>query len=253
VAHISYCHTPMRYAWEWREERTRLPRPARPVLRPAAAVLRSGDRRWSRNVDTYVANSSFVAERIRRAYGREATVIHPPIDVHDWTPGAASDSGYFLVAGRLVGYKRPMVAVQAARSVGARIVVAGSGPLLAELDRSDPGITVVESPTDAELLDLYRGARALVLPGVEDFGMTILEAQACGTPVIARAAGDVLDSVVPEVTGLLVPGGAVEDFAAAMRGFDRDRFDPAVIRKHAEQFSAECFVEQMDRLVHSHR
>lgn len=250
---ISYCHTPMRYAWEWREERARLPKPLRPALRPAAAALRRGDRRWAQGVDVYVANSTFVADRIRQAYGREAVVVHPPIDVDRWTPEPAPGGGgphdYFLVAGRLVGYKRPLVAVQAARAAGARVVVAGDGPALAEIDASDPGVTIVRSPTDAQLLELYRGARAMVLPGIEDFGMTVLEAQACGTPVIARAAGGTLDSVVPDVTGVLVDGGEAADFAAAMRSFDRGRFDPAVIRKHAEGFSAERFVEQMDAVV----
>lgn len=247
---ISYCHTPMRYAWEWRAEQARLPRPARPVLRPAAALLRRADRRWSANVDTYVANSRFVADRIRRAYGREAVVVHPPIDVDRWTYDASVEpDDYFLVAGRLVGYKQPVVAVRAARAVGARVVVAGDGPALAEIDASDPGITVVRSPDDAELLELYRRARALVLPGVEDFGMTVLEAQACGTPVIARAAGGTLDSVVPGVTGELVRTGTVGDFAEVLDRFDRQRYDPLVIRRHAEAFSAERFVEQMDAVV----
>ena len=251
---ICYCHTPMRYAWEWREERSRLPGPARPALRPAAAALRWADRRWSRSVDVYVANSRFVAERIRRAYGREAVVVHPPIDVHRWHPGAPAEGGYFLVAGRLVGYKQPMTAVLAARRAGAPVVVAGSGPVLAEVEAlGDPGVTIVPSPDDDELRDLYQQARALVLPGVEDFGMTVLEAQACGTPVIARAAGGTLDSVLPGVTGVLVAGGEVEDFADAMRTFDRDRFDPAAIRDHAEGFSAERFLAQMDEVLAGQR
>lgn len=254
VRRICYCHTPMRYAWEWREEQARLPRPARPALRPAAALLRAADRRWSRNVDVYVANSRFVAERIRRSYGREAVVVHPPIDVHRWRPGPPADGGYFLVAGRLVGYKQPMTAVLAARSVGAPVVVAGSGPVLAEVEAlDDPGVTIVASPDDDELRQLYQQARALVLPGVEDFGMTVLEAQACGTPVIARAAGGTLDSVVPGVTGVLVEGGEVADLAEAMRGFDRDRYDPAAIRRHAEGFSAERFLAQMDDVLAGRR
>ena len=251
---VCYCHTPMRYAWEWREERSRLPRPVRPALGPAAAALRRADRRWSRSVDVYVANSRFVAGRIRRAYGREAVVVHPPIDVDRWRPGPPATGDFFLVAGRLVGYKQPMTAVLAARQVGAPVVVAGSGPVLDEVAAlGDPGVTIVESPDDELLRELYQQARALVLPGVEDFGMTVLEAQACGTPVVARAAGGTLDSVVPGVTGVLVEGGDVAAFADALRRFDRDAFDPAAVRRHAEGFSAERFLAQMDDVLAGRR
>lgn len=247
---ICYCHTPMRYAWDWREERSRLPRLARPMLPVAASAFRRLDRRWSRASDVYVANSTFVAERIERAYGRSSIVIHPPIDTELWCPGPEPRGDYFLVAGRLVGYKKPMIAVEAARRIGARVVVAGDGPALKEIERlGDPNVQIIRSPGDEALRDLYRQARALVFPGVEDFGMTLLEAQACGTPVIARAAGGALDSVVEGVTGVFVNGGTADAFAEVLREFNPDSFDRGVIRKHAERFGTPRFLHEMDALV----
>ncbi len=198
---VSYCHTPMRYAWAWQEERSRVPAPLRPIWPAAAAALRAVDRRVSRKVDTFIANSAFIAGRITYAYGAESTVVHPPVDTSFYTPPtspAAPSNDYVLFAGRTVGYKRPDIAVEAARLAGVPIVVAGSGPLIEELRPAAPeGVTFVERPSDAELRELYRGARALISPGVEDFGMTNVEAMACGTPVLAYDRGGARDSVDP--------------------------------------------------------
>jgi glycosyltransferase involved in cell wall biosynthesis len=216
----------------------------------AASAFRRLDRRWSRAPDVYVANSTFVADRIERAYGRSSVVIHPPIDTELWCPGPEPKDDFFLVAGRLVGYKMPMIAVEAARRIGARVVVAGDGPVLKEIEQlSDPAVQIVKSPSDETLRDLYRRARALVFPGVEDFGMTLLEAQACATPVVARAAGGALDSVVDGVTGVFVRDGSVDAFAEALREFDAASFDRSVIRKHAERFGTDRFLREMDDLV----
>lgn len=247
---ICYCHTPMRYAWAWRMERERIARPLRPLLPAAALALRHADRRWAGNVDAFVANSRAVAQRIARAYGRTAEVIHPPIDTEFWCPSDEQREDYFLVAGRLVSYKQPLVAVDAARRARVPMVVAGDGPELAEILRTAPdNVTIVRSPDDLELRDLYRRARALVLPGVEDFGMTLVEAQACGTPVIARNAGGALDAVVPGITGELVGGGSVDDFTRALANFDDRRFDTREIRRHAEGYGVGRFLDEMDELL----
>lgn len=249
--HISYCHTPMRYAWEWRSELGRVPVPIRPLWPVVAAAFRRADRRWSRRVTRFVANSRHVAGRIRTYYGREADVVYPPIDTSYWTPEpGARPTGPFLVAGRLVAYKRADVAIEAARAAGVPLVVAGDGPELPRLRRlAGPDVRFVVDPLREELRDLYRGARALLNPGVEDLGMTMLEAQACGTPVVALGRGGATETVLDGVTGSLYadpdPGG----LAAALRSFDPARFDGEAIRRHAEGFDVTRFDAAIERIV----
>ncbi len=251
AVHITYCHTPMRYAWAWREEIRRVPGPARPVWPLVAAALRRADRAWARRVDVFVANSRHVADRIRTAYGREATVVYPPVDTSYWTPGADAPRGdSFLVAGRLVAYKRVETAIRAAQLAGAKLVVAGDGPELARLRRlAGPETEFVSSPDRATLRELYRGARALVVPGVEDFGMTMVEAQACGTPVIAFGVGGAREAVVDRRTGALYDDPCPQALAAAMFRFDPDAYDVTTIRTHAERFDVREFDEQISAIL----
>jgi glycosyltransferase involved in cell wall biosynthesis len=243
--HVSYCHTPMRYAWDWRGEIGRIPVPLRPAWPAAAAALRRADRSWAKHVTTFVANSRNVADRIASAYGREAEVLHPPVDTGFFTPDdAVPREDFFLVAGRLVAYKRGEVAVAACAAAGRRLVVAGSGPELPRLREAaatHPGVTFVEQPSGEELRDLYRRARALLFPGVEDFGMTMVEAQACGTPVIALGRGGALEAVDGGVTGVLLEEEGAAAMAEAIRAFDAASFDRAAVRDHATRFSPEVF------------
>jgi glycosyltransferase involved in cell wall biosynthesis len=239
---VSYCHTPMRYAWVWREELRRVPTALRPAWPVAAAGLRATDRRLAAKVDRFVANSSFVAGRIHDAYGCESDVVHPPVATDFFTPppveGARGD--YFLVAGRLIGYKRPEIAVEAARLAGVPLVVAGKGWMEGELrSLAGPQTCFVPDPTDEELRELYRGARALVFPGTEDFGITPVEAMACGTPVLAYGAGGVAESVVDGVSGRLLEQRTPQAFAEAMG--DWPDWSRQACRDVAEGFSARQF------------
>lgn len=250
---VSYVHTPMRYAWFWRMEQGRMPGGLRWAMPFAAAVLRRLDRRWSRDVDVFIANSAVVQERIASSYDRTSTVIAPPIDTVYWTPGerAPRDGNTsFVVAGRLVAYKEPAVAVEAANLAGVDLVVAGGGPELASL-RAIAGETVrfVEQPSDDELRDLLRSADALVFPGIEDFGMLPVEAQACGAAVVARGAGGALETVHDGVTGTFVEGIDPVTWAAALSAFDRRRFDRADARRHAETFGVERFDRSIAAVV----
>jgi glycosyltransferase involved in cell wall biosynthesis len=250
TAIVSYCHTPMRYAWEWRSELGRLPVPLRPAWPAAAAVLRAADRSWARRVTAFVANSKHVASRIRAAYGRDANVVYPPIDTSYWTPGAPSGREDFLLfAGRLVPYKRADVAVRAAALAGVPVVVAGSGP---DWDRarrmSGDLVSFVHRPDRETLRDLYRRARAVVNPGVEDFGMTMAEAQACGTPVIALNAGGAREMVGP-TTGLLYDDPSPRGLADAIRGFDAAAFDAGAARAAAQRFTVERFDDEIRAVV----
>ena len=244
ASRLSYCHTPMRYAWEWRLEVGRLPAPLRPTLPFAAAVFRRLDRRWSKRVDRYVANSTFVAGRISNAYGVDALVIPPPVDVDHFVvaPEPPPADAAFVTVGRWVGYKRFDLAVAAATAAEVALVVAGGGPDAALLrDAAGAGIEFVEDPTDDEVAALLAGARAFLMCGIEDFGMLPVEAQACGTPVIARGEGGALDSVVAGVTGCFVDGESVDAWAAALADFDRSDYDPEAIRRHAEGFAPDRF------------
>ncbi len=240
---VSYCHTPMRYAWEWRTETDRFPIPVRWIWPAAAAQLRRADLRWSKKVDLFLANSRNVADRISRYYGREAQVLHPPIDTTYWSVDPRSSrEDYYLVAGRLVPYKRPEVAVKAANIARLPLVVAGSGPQLDRLRRiAGPTVRFVVQPTRAQLRELYRRARAYVFPGIEDFGMTMVEAQACGTPVIAYGEGGAKEAVYDGVTGQLYSGPNPEHLADVMGSFDESSFNPKQLRAWAERFKTSAF------------
>ena len=251
VPHISYCHTPMRYAWQWRSELGRVPLPLRPLWPAAASWLRRGDRRWARRVTRFIANSRHVAGRIREAYGRDAEVVYPPVETTYWTPaddGARSDA--FLVVGRLVAYKDVDVAVRAAETAGVPLTVAGDGPELPRLRRTaGPNVRFVVDPSRDDLRELYRSARALVNPGVEDFGMTMVEAQACGTPVLAFARGGATEAVIDGVTGTLYPDPEPAALATFLRSFDPERFEPEAIRAQAQRFDVARFDEEIARIV----
>jgi glycosyltransferase involved in cell wall biosynthesis len=217
----------------------------RPVWPAAAAALRAVDRRAARKVDTFVANSRFIAERVATAYGAASTVVHPPVDVAFYTPSANGSKDYVLFAGRTVAYKRPEIAVEAARLAGVPIVIAGSGPLIDDLRRHGvDGASVVVQPNDEDLRDLYRGARALISPGVEDFGITNVEAMACGTPVIAYDGGGARDSVIPGRSGVLVSEQTAEGFARAMVELPPS-WERAACREVAEDFSEDSFRQRM--------
>ena len=247
---ISYCHTPIRYGWEWQLELDRLPSPLKVVWPAVASRLRKTDIEASSRVDVYVANSNYVAERIHRYYGRESLVLYPPIDTQFWAPDGGAREDFFLLTGRMVAYKQPAVAARAAAEAGVRIVVAGSGPELPRVRACAAGDTIFyPNPSDVELRDLYRRARALVFAGVEDFGMSLVEAQACGTPVIARNIGGAREAVIDGVTGCLYDGNSSRELAAALRSFDPEDFDSQDLREHARRFDASEFDEQIRQIV----
>lgn len=253
VPMISYTHSPARWMWEPALRAGEGNGVTRWGLASFCRTQRPFDRAAAGRPDVVVANSTAVADRVRRWWGRESVVVHPPVDV-EWfhpDPGVPRED-FFLLAGRQVPYKRPDVAVRAAGKAGVRLVVAGTGRELTSLARiAGHGVEFHPHVTDAELRDLYRRCRALVFPGVEDFGIVPVEAQACGTPVIAWGAGGALDTVVPGETGCLVEPSehAVDAVAAALRSFDDHAYDAAVLRANAERFSAPRFRAEMRSLA----
>jgi glycosyltransferase involved in cell wall biosynthesis len=245
VPHLCYCHTPMRYAWDFEAERRRFPAPVRPFARMGMAWFRSWDRRTAGRVDQFVANSRAVADRIRRFYGRTAEVIHPPVATDYFTPGGERGDE-FLFVGRLVSYKRADVVVDAFAELPYRLLVVGDGHLGEQLRaRATPNVTFVGEVSPERLRELYRAARALVFPGEEDFGIAMAEAQACGTPVIAFAGGGGPDIVEPGVTGWLIERQDRAAVANAVRTAADATLDSAEIRRRAERFSRTRFRREL--------
>ena len=248
ATHICYCHAPFRYAWY---EQERAIAEVSPLVRPALRLALAGMRRWdlaaSRRVDHYLANSILTRDRIRRYYGREAHVIHPPVDTHRFSPGPSGDA--LLVVSELVAHKRVHVALEAARRAGARIRVAGSGPDREALAAAFPKAEFLGRVGDEEIAQLYASARAVVVPSMEEFGITAVEAQAAGRPVIAAAAGGALETVVDGQTGLLAELDDIESFARAMRSIDSLDFDPAVAVENASRFSVASFQRSISTYV----
>lgn len=241
AVHVCYCHAPFRYAWH---ERARAREEVRPSLRPALELAlkrhRRFDRDAARRVTRFLANSVETRERIRRFWGRDAIVVHPPVRVERFArPVEPGDE--LLFVGEAVAHKRLELALEAAAQAGRRIGVVGTGPELPRLQaRYSRTATFHGRVDDGKLEELYAHASALVVPGVEEFGIAAVEAQAAGRPVIAANAGGVRETVVAGETGWLVPPDDVAALAQAMRR-DTGEFDPAAIRRHAERFSAEAF------------
>ena len=218
-----------------------------------AATQRRADRRAAQRLRGVVAISRHVAYRVHRWWGRDAWVVSPPVDTNYYTsdPSIERDD-FFLLAGRLVPYKRPDIAIEAAKRANVRLVVAGEGRARATVEQlAGPRTEFVGRVDDATLRDLYRRCRALLFPGEEDFGIIPVEAMACGAPVVAPAVGGVLDTVVPDVTGTLyLPDtDPVAALAATLEDFDERAFDRAALRSHAERFAPACFRAQFEQAV----
>ncbi len=253
AVHICYCHSPMRYAWDQFEAyfgRERIGTIPHAAARPVMAWLARWDRSTAHRVDRFVANSRFVAGRIARYYNRSASVVHPPVDVLFFTPGAEPPAPYFLVVSALVPYKRVDVAIRAALRLDVPLKIVGTGPELPRLQAiAGPRIEFLGSVDDDTLRALYRRARALVLPAEEDFGISPVESLACGRPVVALGRGGAVETVTDGVTGRLVDAPAPDAFADAMRDIGQRAFDPATLARHAAAFSGERFDAEFRQIV----
>jgi glycosyltransferase involved in cell wall biosynthesis len=246
--HVCYCHAPFRYAWyEQARALSEVPAPARPLLRLALARMRRWDVAASRRVDSYVANSELTRDRIKRFYGRDATIIHPPVETERFSVGIPGDS--LLVVCELVAHKRVQLALEAARRAGVPIRVVGSGPDHAALAAAYPEASFLGRAGDEEIAELYASARAVVVANVEEFGITAVEAQAAGRPVIAAAAGGALETVLDGTTGLLAQPDDVDSFVQAIEQLDTLDFDPARAVANAQRFSVATFGRRISEHV----
>jgi glycosyltransferase involved in cell wall biosynthesis len=249
TVHVCYCHNPFRYAWN--ERHRTLAERSDPISR---ALLRGLFRRWrewdwiaAQRVDRYITNSRTTQGRIRSYFSRDSRIVYPPVATERFRPGPVGD--YYLVLSELVSHKQIEVAVRAFNQLGKPLVIAGDGPARRRLGRlAGPNVRFAGRVSDAEAARLLSGCRALVVTGPEEFGIAAVEAQAAGRPVIARAAGGLLENVVDEVTGCLWNGGPAQ-LADAVSGFDTAAVDPEACIENASRFDSSVFRESFPREV----
>jgi glycosyltransferase involved in cell wall biosynthesis len=250
--HLCYCHTPVRYAWD--QESVYFPKRTGPVAWLRGRLL-ARIRRWdvatASRVHRYIANSHFVAERIRRYYRREADVLHPPIDVEYFTPGASDRRDFALMVTALAPYKRIDLAIEACRDAGVELRLVGTGPEQARLERMAAGsVRFLGRVDESELRELYREAAFLLQPGIEDFGMTVVEALACECPIVALGRGGVLDIVESGTHGILYDeDGSAAALRAAIDKLPDLRSNFMNLRERAKEFSTEHFRSRLRALL----
>ena len=231
--HVCYCHTPMRYLWDMHDEYYRSAGVGgKLAMKLFTSYLRKEDLKSAESVDEFVANSAFVAERIKRIYGRDSVVVHPPVDVEFFSAAERTSGDYYLFVGAPVAYKRLDLARAACAKMGRELVVAGGGVA-----------------TDEELRGLYAGAKALLFPGLEDFGIVPVEAQAAGCPVIAYGSGGALETVVGGRTGMFFKEQTVESLCAAIEEFESREFASDACRENARRFARPAFIDKMKGIL----
>ncbi len=256
--HICYCHTPMRYAWEMEDEYLRdfrIPRMLQKTVRSMLKKLRKWDLSTAQRVDYFIANSSETQRRIKKIYGRDAIVIPPPVDARFFEKPIAKSQlpkakSYFLAVGRFVPYKRFDLLIEACNRLALPLKIVGRGADEKRLKAlAGPTIEFLGFVPDEELPSLYAHARALLFPQIEDAGIVPMEAQACGTPVIAYARGGILDVIADGCTGVLVAEQTVDAFMTALQSFDEKKYDRKAIREHAQQFHTDHFQRKMKEVI----
>lgn len=252
--HICYCHSPMRYAWDLKDQYLKdsgLDKGLKGIY--AKSVLKK-IKKWdlsnSENVDFFIANSNHIAQRIKKSYNKESTVIYPPVDV-DFFSLEEKKEDYYFTASRMVSYKKTQLIVEAFNELPhLKLIVAGDGPELEKLQQiAKSNIEFVGFITNEKLKVLMQKAKAFVFAAEEDFGIIPVEAQACGTPVIALAKGGTLETVIENKTGVFFKEQSVEEIKQAVINFETKIFDPKLIREHAVSFSKQRFELEMQVFV----
>jgi glycosyltransferase involved in cell wall biosynthesis len=241
--HVCYCHTPMRFAWSYDSyvEREDFGPIVRQLLPPLVRRVKEWDVRTANRPTTYIANSTVVAHRIRRCYGRPARVVHPPVSLDRYAPGQ-EDGDYYLIVSRLVPYKRIDLAIAAFNALSRRLVIVGDGPARRSLQRlAGPTIEFTGRIPDADVARHYAACMGLVFPGEEDFGIAPLEANASGRPVVAYRAGGALDTVRDGRSGVFFDEPTVSSLCEAVRRCDALPWDRQTLRRHAGAFTEAVF------------
>lgn len=251
VPHISYTHTRQRVAWDLESDYVNaVPRPLRLFARAYMHQLRQWDVTAAQRVDQYIANSHFVARRLKQLYRRDAIVIAPPIDLDVFAPLDVPRENYYVALGRLVKYKRFDLAIEACKQLNQPLRVIGDGPERAALEKMADGNTQFLGTLDhAQIREQLAGARALLFGGLEDFGSVTVEAQAMGCPVVAYGGGGAIETVLDGETGVLFSEQSVAGMVAAMQRAAEIHFDPTALRAHVLQFSLSEFKRQLQDVI----
>ncbi len=256
--HICYMHTPMRYAWDDCQKYTsdfNFPRIIKKIIPFIMNYIRIWDRISADRVDRLIANSNFVARRIKKYYKRDSIVIHPPVNIDDFyvssergdpprvgEQSSRVEAGYFLMVGRLLAYKRHDIAIQAFNKLGLKLKIIGRGPELKKLKKiSGPTIEFLGRVPDEKIADYYAKCRAFIFPQEEDFGIVAIEAMASGRPIIAYRAGDIVENMEEGKVGIFFDKQTPEDIIAAVKKFKETDYDPIYIREKAKKFDRNIF------------
>ncbi|RIJ42070.1 glycosyltransferase family 4 protein [Pontibacter oryzae] len=256
--HICYCHSPIRYAWDLYQQYLKEAGLTSGFKGTLAKLILHYIRIWdystANRVDHFIANSSYIARRIQKVYRREATVIYPPVDVENFTL-AANKEDFYVTASRLVPYKKVDLIIEAfAKMPDKKLVIIGTGPNYEKLKaQATPNITMLGYQPFDVLKDYLQRAKAFVFAAEEDFGILPVEAQACGTPVIAFGKGGAVETVLDRKTGILYPEQTVASLTEAILEFESGSliFSPSQIRGHAERFNKDQFRAKIAALVSS--
>lgn len=253
TTHLCYCHSPMRYVWDrYHDYRADSGTITRAISIPALHYMRHWDQLSAQRVDKFAANSRFVANRIAKYYRLPSQIIHPPVAINDFDNTRPSED-FYLWVGQLVSYKRPDLAINAFNNLKKNLVVIGEGPLLKKLKSiANPNIKLLGHQPFSVIRDHYARCRAVIFPGVEDFGIVPIEAMASGKPVIAFNCGGATETVIHGTTGILFNEQTPQSLSQAVLEFETEyRFDKTRIRAHTKQFNHDIFLSKFNAFVQS--
>ncbi|XEC96244.1 glycosyltransferase [Paenibacillus tarimensis] len=264
AVHVCYCHTPMRFAWDFDNYMAGVSVPGwiKTVSKAMTGLLKRWDRRNSRHVDLLIANSTIVRNRIKDVYGLPSEIVFPPVNVErfmgpsvhgedsDFSAGSEPNEGYFLVVSRLVSYKRIDLAVEACTRTNSRLVIIGDGPDKQRLQSmAGPSVEFLGRLSDQDVVSYMKRCKALIFPGVEDFGITPLEVNSCGRPVIAFCGGGALDTIRPYRNGLFFEEQTPESLIEALERYREVKWDKQDIERHAQTFNEQRFLQKIEQLI----
>jgi len=257
--HICYCHTPMRYAWDWTNEYLKENKIGYGLkglyIRNVLYGLRQWDRVAADRVDLFIANSQNTLGRIKKYYQRDSKIINPPIEISQIKVADQAPEDYYLIVSRLEPYKKIEIAIEAFNKIGKKLIIVGDGSAKSELQKmAKSNIKFAGSKYGPELFEYYRSAKAFIFPGEEDFGITPLESMAAGRPVIAYKKGGTLETVIEGKTGLFFEEQSAESLIAAVGKLELNyfQFAPDECRKQTEKFSEENFTEKIKSFVNKY-
>jgi glycosyltransferase involved in cell wall biosynthesis len=259
TTHITYCHAPTHYYWERYDEY--LKHPGFGILNPLARLglrlfvgpLRRWDYQAAQKPDYFIANSNYTKKQIKKYYGRDSKVIHPPVDIERFKPKGKTNRVGFLIAGRQTPYKRFDLAVTACTQLNVPLTVIGNGPEHNKLvNMAGHRVTFLTKVSDSDMPHYFQSADAFIFPGVDDFGIVAVEALAAGTPVIAYTDGGALDYIKENKTGLFFEEQTMDSLVEALEKFDPSKLDSNFIAKSASKFSAKVFTKNISRLINKY-